>query len=122
MLLPYKVNFASSTECRRIGASVSICCLLNGTGDGGEYGIGAGADELNGSYDNNQNHRQHDCIFRDILCFLFAPKSAYKLHMYTSFLLFEIEWSTPVRTETGTAQDLPTLLRVIIPCKMTERS
>jgi hypothetical protein len=47
--------------------------LLNGTGDIGEYGIGVGADQPDGSDDNHQDHGQHDSVFRDILSFLFAP-------------------------------------------------
>jgi hypothetical protein len=56
-------------------ASSSYCMLLllNGTGDIGEYGIGVGSDQPHGSYDNYEDHGQHDSVFRDILSFLFAP-------------------------------------------------
>jgi hypothetical protein len=53
---------------------------LDGTGDRGEYVIGVGSDQTDSSNDNDQDYRQHDCIFGDILSFLIAPKSPKMLH------------------------------------------
>jgi hypothetical protein len=47
--------------------------LLDGTGDRREYVIGIGPDEPNRSNDNDENHRQHNCILRDVLSFLLTP-------------------------------------------------
>jgi len=73
MLLPYKIDLplARANASRLCLARFRL--LLDGTSDRGEYGVGTGPDELNGSDHNDENHRQHDCIFRDILSFLFAP-------------------------------------------------
>jgi len=60
----------------------SVCFLLDSTSDRGEYIIGIGPDEPDGSDDNDKDYRQHDCILGDILSFLFAPQSTHKLHRY----------------------------------------
>jgi hypothetical protein len=67
-------------------APESNCLLLDRTGDRGEYIIGIGPDEPHSSDDNDQDHCQHNRVFRDILSFLFAPKSAYQRHKKAPFL------------------------------------
>jgi hypothetical protein len=48
--------------------------LLYGTGGLGEDVVGVGPDEANGSDDQNQDHREHDRVFSDVLTLLVGPK------------------------------------------------
>lgn len=47
--------------------------LLNGACDGREYIVRVGTDQPNRTYHYDQDHRQHNRIFRDILPLFFAP-------------------------------------------------
>jgi len=48
--------------------------LLNRAGDVGKNVGRVGANKLHRPYDNDENHREHDGILRDVLTLLVAPK------------------------------------------------
>src|SRR5215472_15775692 len=92
--------------------------LLHGTGDVGEHVIRVGANQANGTNNNNENNRQHDRILGNVLSLLFAPKSARKL-FHCSLLTKANQKSQEMAIEAQIGPPMPTLHspdRVIIPC------
>src|SRR6478735_6024221 len=60
--------------------------LLDGTGHVRENVVGIAAYQSYGADHNHQNHRQHHCIFSDVLTLVFMPQITHDTHHGVAFL------------------------------------
>jgi len=60
---------------RRPGLQMYYClCLLDAAANLGEYVVGIRPDEPDRAHNDDQNHSQHNCVFRDVLTLLIVPQ------------------------------------------------
>src|SRR5678816_3621111 len=64
----------------------SIQPLLDRTGHVRENVVGIAAHQSYGADHNHQNHRQHHCIFSDVLTLVFMPQITHDTHHGVAFL------------------------------------
>jgi len=65
-----------ATKQDGLGEGYSAKSLLDSTGDVGEYSVRVIADQSNRSDDDDENHRDHDGVFGNVLTVFVRPNSA----------------------------------------------